>query len=1063
MTAQLPATSYAFGSLSTSAFQHDISPPTTTTSEHSTTHDCNAAMTATTNQTQSRDSSHHASDTTPFSSTATPSSSYFPHAFTSPPLSINSEEIPKLGSIRCYWTILSPSLDYVYLDPLLEHHLGEHAQQFLGSNLLDFVHPDERDQLAEDLLPKPDRIAGVETAGVFGSVTRLRYSRLVGILRKLGCLEVPTLPDADKYALDEDYLNLDLTTSWIAGNGIARGNAAEDGPFGQWGHGAVLAFFHVIGDKDHIKNNDQFDRGDWTNWCGVQVDEHRYFTPSRCQALVAVLERITSSSSRPSTACGSEEDSKTALLASLHGLSSETTDGPPPHVFQILDRNGKTIVSFPTPQDEDGRKRYEIESYAALAREVVARPRGAANAKTSCTKRYRSKHPVMRDSILTTIESVVIMYGSITFACFQTGGIYLTSAKKTALGLNQASLSPSPAAHDFNLEDVPSTVANPKSFLSYNKRAAPYLAGPPGLNSPPFKRPKIEIESPPRPRLSIPPGNAVNSQDSKDLSISTAFNRGNYRPSLEPEYGTNGGVSPTVASASAILGAISSSAQNDANHSTSNSSRPAENYSPYPPSSTSIFPHFRPHGASPASLYPPSYPAYPSTSPSQPPQQNENQGYFPPSGSQRPVAAHQPLQTASNDVNNQYVDQKPEHAPRASADPNTAAPSQLPKQADDGSPASKDKKIRHRPDGPIFKPGPKACESCGTTESPEWRKGPSGSKSLCNACGLRHARTVARQKKLAEQAANGIPAKKKKGKKAAKEDAQKPPSSSAAPSTSSHPTTTTALMTYEPALSRSESTSGQKTYAPFYTSAPPHSSSYAVVAAHTPTPSSLPTSMSAVSMYPASTSGYYPATTTWPFSTYPPSSAPILTHIPIHHTLAATLAPLSAPVSVHSHDYPRPSPVPTSMPHSSSFSSSNDHYHPFSQPSDHSGMYQHQQPHQQQHHPTSSGPAEWHTSYASSEIHHASSSVSSAPLTSSAPISQSTLPPSSYSSAAPAHHSMSAHSTSPHLHHPQPRAYQPYSAWPQDQGSNAHDSHHHYSDGRGGGGGDHSHPNGRYD
>ena len=172
MTAQLPATSYAFGSLSTSAFQHDISPPTTTTSEHSTTHDYNAAITETTNQTQSHDSSHHASDTTPFSSTATPSSSYFPHAFTSPPLSINSEEIPKLGSIRCYWTILSPSLDYVYLDPLLEHHLGEHAQQFLGSNLLDFVHPDERDQLAEDLLPKPDRIAGVETAGVFGSVTR---------------------------------------------------------------------------------------------------------------------------------------------------------------------------------------------------------------------------------------------------------------------------------------------------------------------------------------------------------------------------------------------------------------------------------------------------------------------------------------------------------------------------------------------------------------------------------------------------------------------------------------------------------------------------------------------------------------------------------------------------------------------------------------------------------------------------------------------------------------------------------------------------------------------------
>ncbi|KAH8555585.1 MADB protein [Umbelopsis sp. PMI_123] len=29
------------------------------------------------------------------------------------------------------------------------------------------------------------------------------------------------------------------------------------------------------------------------------------------------------------------------------------------------------------------------------------------------------------------------------------------------------------------------------------------------------------------------------------------------------------------------------------------------------------------------------------------------------------------------------------------------------------------------------------CTDCGTTESPEWRKGPKGPKTLCNACGLR--------------------------------------------------------------------------------------------------------------------------------------------------------------------------------------------------------------------------------------------------------------------------------------------------------------------------------------
>ncbi|KAI9282810.1 hypothetical protein BC943DRAFT_107498 [Umbelopsis sp. AD052] len=43
------------------------------------------------------------------------------------------------------------------------------------------------------------------------------------------------------------------------------------------------------------------------------------------------------------------------------------------------------------------------------------------------------------------------------------------------------------------------------------------------------------------------------------------------------------------------------------------------------------------------------------------------------------------------------------------------------------------------------------CESCGTDTSPEWRRGPSGHKTLCNACGLRYSRSIARQTKAARQ------------------------------------------------------------------------------------------------------------------------------------------------------------------------------------------------------------------------------------------------------------------------------------------------------------------------
>jgi len=32
------------------------------------------------------------------------------------------------------------------------------------------------------------------------------------------------------------------------------------------------------------------------------------------------------------------------------------------------------------------------------------------------------------------------------------------------------------------------------------------------------------------------------------------------------------------------------------------------------------------------------------------------------------------------------------------------------------------------------------CITCGRTDSPEWRKGPQGPKTLCNACGLRWAK-----------------------------------------------------------------------------------------------------------------------------------------------------------------------------------------------------------------------------------------------------------------------------------------------------------------------------------
>lgn len=37
-------------------------------------------------------------------------------------------------------------------------------------------------------------------------------------------------------------------------------------------------------------------------------------------------------------------------------------------------------------------------------------------------------------------------------------------------------------------------------------------------------------------------------------------------------------------------------------------------------------------------------------------------------------------------------------------------------------------------------PAPSRCEGCGITETPEWRRGPSGKRTMCNACGLQYAK-----------------------------------------------------------------------------------------------------------------------------------------------------------------------------------------------------------------------------------------------------------------------------------------------------------------------------------
>lgn len=51
---------------------------------------------------------------------------------------------------------------------------------------------------------------------------------------------------------------------------------------------------------------------------------------------------------------------------------------------------------------------------------------------------------------------------------------------------------------------------------------------------------------------------------------------------------------------------------------------------------------------------------------------------------------------------------------------------------------------------------PGRCHSCNISETPEWRRGPDGARTLCNACGLHFAKLTKRKQQLAEQNAAAL-------------------------------------------------------------------------------------------------------------------------------------------------------------------------------------------------------------------------------------------------------------------------------------------------------------------
>ncbi|KAJ3310809.1 blue light receptor [Blyttiomyces sp. JEL0837] len=85
---------------------------------------------------------------------------------------------------------------------------------------------------------------------------------------------------------------------------------------------------------------------------------------------------------------------------------------------------------------------------------------------------------------------------------------------------------------------------------------------------------------------------------------------------------------------------------------------------------------------------------------------------------------------------------------RTGAEGQIAAGVRRPNDDDGAAKATKRKKVKV-PVEELF------CRQCGTTASPEWRKGPLGPKTLCNACGLAYSKKLQKEKKRLQKMAGG--------------------------------------------------------------------------------------------------------------------------------------------------------------------------------------------------------------------------------------------------------------------------------------------------------------------
>ncbi|ODO11145.1 hypothetical protein I350_01748 [Cryptococcus amylolentus CBS 6273] len=593
--------------------------------------------------------------------------------------------VPRVGAVRCYWALLKPrytpnpdpaittprlDLEFVHFDPILDAHLSKQKMSMMGRQVLEFIHPHEREQARKDLT------SAISADDLQGSVTRVRFARMSRIRTILGCLpEENEFPEGmDEVFEDDMYIIEDVVLNWAKG--------------------MLLAFFHSIKDKDPVGNNDpKRAHEEWSNWCGT-----KYMADEQIEALYRdVLNKISipPNTGRPPT-----------RVFQLHLLPPDFSPETPTQL----------IFSWPPPRAQgslatlDGY--YNALEYCDMMKHVDMDPSqltaGPGELRTNCTTRYGAHHLVTTEGLHRTVASVFIPYGKLIFACFQTIKEHeLPIGNGNGNGNGQQgngwghgglhpptgapSLTPSPAPTPSHLPPHPSHPAHQHTPHSHPHQH-PYSH--PHPNSHPHPHPHHRQHHPQD--WSTDPSLLPHRQESGSSDFSDWDPHGSY------------GIMD-----SASLG----QAQGNDLH-----LAPSNAY-PTPASATSSYGYYTPtpdYGSSLSSGLGTVHP---------PPGAPGGQGAGP--------------QTATADRHGSVPVGALASAPvsGSGAGESKSGKGEAGGGAGGGNGNSKaSSRPLVRPPGDI-----ECCVMCGTKESPEWRKGQTGKKDLCNACGLRLARQVAKR------------------------------------------------------------------------------------------------------------------------------------------------------------------------------------------------------------------------------------------------------------------------------------------------------------------------------